>query len=472
MNNVTLRATIGLLGGLVLAACRVGPKHEVPEVRAEPAWVESAAAAPGAPDTRWWTAFADPVLDSLVDRALANNHDLKIATARLREARAQRAATAGQWDPQVEAGAGFSRGRASETTSGSRGGTSNLYDAGFDASWEIDLFGLRDRAIDAADANVGVATEARRDALVTLLGEVARNYVVLRGLQKQLTLTHDNLKAQQDTATLTHKGFDAGLRSGLDVARADALVATTAAAIPAFEGQMRTVMYTLSVLLGEAPGPLALELERTAPLPEPPAVVAAGLPSELLRRRPDIRRAERELARATAESGEAVAARYPRLVLGASLRQQSEKGGDLFDSASNVWSLGGSLTAPIFNGGTLKANAEAADARAEAARLTYERTVLSALAEVESALAVVSRERVRRETLDGAVQADRRAVTLATDLYSRGLSSFFEVLEAQQALFRVESSYADSATELAARTVALYKALGGGWQIEGDESGS
>ncbi len=445
--------------------CKVGPDYAKPDLVVPDEWTETRDAGPV--DEHWWQAFHDPKLDELVDRALKNNLDLGIATARVREARAVRAAIFGQWDPQVNASAGFTRGQTSSTTTSgafTSNAPRNLFDAGFDARWEIDVFGQRDRALEAADADVDAAVENVHDAQVSLLGEVARNYVQVRGLQRQIALTQQNLTAQQDTAHLTQVRFGAGLSTDLDVARAQALAASTQADIPALEGRVRQLMHALSVLLGEAPGPLARELEAPTELPTPPETIAAGLPVDLMRRRPDVRRAERELARAVAVSGEATAELYPTFSLIGSFGQQSNKLESLFNADSNVWTLGGGVTAPIFNGGTLRANIEAADARAEQAELAYRRTVLSALAEVESAFSDVAKSRARHESLVASVDAYSRAVRLATELNQRGIASFFEVLDAQQQLFRTQSLEALSATDLTADTVALYKALGGGWE--------
>lgn len=467
LGNTMKHTRISLVLVTLLGACRVGPEHAVPDMTLPASWSEASISGPGSPETRWWSAFHDAELDTLVERAIAKNLDLEIARERVREARAVRAATTGQWEPQLDASGGYSRGRASKNTPQGRGtdGASDNFSAGFDASWEIDLFGRRDRAVEAADANVDAAIEGRRDALVTLLGDVARNYVELRGVQRQIALTKSNLATQTDTADLTRVRFNAGLSTDLDVARAEAQAATTRSAIPMLEAQARANIHALGVLLGDAPAALAKELEVVVALPEPPATIATGLPSELLRRRPDIRRAERELARATALTGAATADLFPRLSLGASIGQQAQRFSDMFDASSTAWSVGGSLFAPLLNGGTLRANVDAADARQRQAVLAYQKTVLQSLAEVENALSAVARERERLESLRAAVEADRRAIALSDDLYKRGLASFFEVLDAQRALFQTESTLATSATQLAAQTVALYKSLGGGWEV-------
>jgi multidrug efflux system outer membrane protein len=450
------------------SACRVGQDYAKPDVVVPDKWTETGDATPI--DAHWWQAFQDPKLDELVQRALRGNLDLGIAIARVREARAVRSATAGQYDPQVEGFAGATRGKSSATTGGpSSTSANNFFEAGFDARWEIDVFGRRDRALEAADAEVAAAVENVHDAQVTLLGEVARNYVEVRGLQRQIALTQQNLTAQADTAHLTEVRLGAGLGTELDLARAQALAASTRADIPALEARVRAAMHALSVLLGEAPGPLARELENVSELPAPPDTIAAGLPADLVRRRPDVRRAERELARAVALKGEATADLYPTFSLTGSIGKQTDHLSSIFDSDSTAWSLGAGLTAPIFNGGTLRANVEAADARAQQAELEYRRTVLSALAEVETAYSAVEKSRERHASLVASVEGYSNAVRLSTELNQRGIRSFFEVLDAQQQLFRTQSLEALSATDLTADTVALYKALGGGWDVQADD---
>jgi NodT family efflux transporter outer membrane factor (OMF) lipoprotein len=453
---------------LATAGCTVGEDYREPEVEVAAQWTEPHSVDAGPIEARWWQTFQDPKLDELVSRALAGSLELGIAEARVREARAIRASIAGQWDPQLDGRAGYSRAKQSETVGSGNFDSSaqDFFDVGFDARWEIDLFGMRERAIEAADANVDVTIEDQRDVQITLLGEVARTYLDLRGFQRQIVVTRANLEAQEETVRLTRARFDAGISNDLDLARAEALATATGADIPLLQARVRADMHALSVLLGEEPGPLARELEGLTDLPTLPTTIVTGLPADLLRRRPDVRRAERELARATAETGQATAALYPSFALVGSIGQQSSSFSSLFDAQSNAWSFGAGVTAPLLNGGTLRANLEAADARAEQARLVYRRTVLAALAEVESSLAAVDNARTRLSSLQSSVESSERAVRLATELNKKGIVSFFEVLVAQQQLFRTQSTEALSVTELATQTVALYKALGGGWDLE------
>lgn len=462
---------------LALGACRVGPDYEAPSVEVPAAWgPESAAADSAEPPERWWEGFQDPALDSLISRAVNANLDLALARARVREARALRDITAGASQPEVGARASASRSQASANTrQGSVTGSEprNLYDVGFDAIWELDLFGSIRHAVDAAEAGVEIAEEERRDALVSLLGEVAREYVELRGSQRQSAIMRANVEAQQQTLDLTRARFEAGLSTELDVSRSQALLANTQALIPNLEAATAGGIHRLSVLLGEPPRRLSAELADDAPVPEVGAALTnftAGLPSDLLRRRPDVRRAERELAQAAALTAEATADLYPKLTLGASVGLQSIHTGNLFESDSQTWSVGGSLFAPIFAGDRLRAAVRVQDARQEQALVRYQQTILGALEEVETSLVSLARERERRAALGRALAASRRALELANDLHLRGLADFFEVLDAQRSQLLTESELARSDTALASDTVALYKSLGGGWESLDEEA--
>lgn len=469
--------------GVILFAggCTVGPNYQRPDLPTPSGWKE---AEQGGIDTRpaeltrWWTSFNDPLLDSLVERAIQSNLDLRLAEARIREARASRAVTAaGAW-PTVDTSGSYTRVRTSQNALAfpSFGGgpapsldkllEHNLYQTGFDASWEIDVFGGVRRSVEAADANIDASIENRRDTLVTLLGEVAQNYIDLRGSQRQLTVTRDNLKAEQETLDLTRVRFQAGLVSDLDVARAEAEVNTTASQIPRLESSLKQDAYQLDVLLGLEPGSLWAELSNEAPIPGLPPKVLIGLPSDLLRRRPDIRRAERQLAAATAQIGAATADLFPKFSLTGAAGLESFSASDWFSRDSRFWSVGPTITWPVFDAGKIRANIEVKNAQQEQALTQYEKAVLTAFQDVETSLVNYSNEQVRRQSLVSAVAADRRATQMANELYIRGLSDFLNVLDAQRALFVVESALAQSDATMASNLVALYKALGGGWEIK------
>ncbi len=464
--QVLLAAFLGMIG-----ACHATPARTAPGISFPAGWsAASGAGTASEPPVRWWQGFADAELDSLVERAVAANLDLALARARILEARALRDVAAGARLPELDARAAYTRSQLSgNTRQGSITGAQprNLFDVGFDARWEIDHFGTNRNAVMAAEAGLAAAEEGRRDALVSLLGEIAREYVELRGSQQEIALTRANAEAQRQTLALTRARFQAGLATDLDVARAQALVSGTEAQVPSFQVQVSSGVHRLSVLLGEAPGRLESELGEEKPLPRAgPALegLAAGVPSDLLRRRPDIRRAERELAGAAALTAQATADLYPKLSLGASAGLQSAHSGDLLESGSKTWSIGPSLLATIFDGDRLRAMVRVQNARQEQALVRYRQTVLSAMEEVENALSAVARERERRKSLEEALAASRRALELANDLHLRGLVDFFEVLDAQRSQLLAETELARSETALSSQTVSLYKALGGGWE--------
>jgi NodT family efflux transporter outer membrane factor (OMF) lipoprotein len=465
---------------LLVAGCTVGPNYERPPVPVPPAWQEAqegGIAARSAEMARWWTAFDDALLNSLVERAVRSNLDLKLAEARIRETRAARAVTAaGAW-PEVDVSSSYSRSRFSEnahsSTSAGAGGSpssfggnleDDLFKTGFDASWEIDVFGGVRRSVEAADAAIEASVEDRRDVLVTLLGDVAGNYIDLRGFQRRLAVARANLKAQQDTLDLTRVRFQAGLSSDLEVAQAESQVKTTAAQIPSLESSVKQAAYRLDLLLGSEPGSLWSELRSEAPIPGLPPEVLVGLPSGLLRRRPDIRRAERELAAATARTGAAIADLFPKFFLTGAFGLQSISASDWFTGASRFWSVGPTVRWPVFDAGRIRANIEVRNAQQEQALRQYEKTMLTALQDVENALVNYAKEQQRYRSLEEAVAANRRAMAMSNELYIRGLADFLNVLEAQRSLYFSEAELAVSESRMAANLVALYKALGGGWE--------
>jgi NodT family efflux transporter outer membrane factor (OMF) lipoprotein len=333
----------------------VGPNYRASQAPVPATWSEAQPAGAEAREAeiaQWWTTFKDPMLESLVARAVQSNWDLRTAAGRLREARALRGVAAADLWPTINTSGSYTRQRASENaiplslgapSSGAPGGSTSflqglkleqdLFQTGFDASWEIDLFGGVRRSIEAADADLAASQEALRDTLVSLLAEVARNYVEVRGLQRRLAIAQENLPSQLDTLALTRARFDAGLTSELDVAQAASQLATTQSQIPPLETSLKQGIHRLGVLIGQAPGALLTELSTSAPIPMGPSEVPMGLPAELLRRRPDLRQAERQLAAATARIGVAVADLYPKLSLTGSLGLESLKLADLAQGA-------------------------------------------------------------------------------------------------------------------------------------------
>jgi len=424
----------------------------------------------------WWTGFHDPVLDDLVGRAIDGNLDPKIAAARVREARAARGIAASAALPQVGVNGQMSRSEVSNAvppfkhaTGGSSpfgARTQNVFEAGFDAGWELDVFGGVRRDVEAAVAQVQAAEEGRRDVLVTLLADVARNYSELRGMQRQLEILQATMRSQQDTRDIARARFDAGLGTALDLERAEGLLAATTSREPEIERLERRAVYRLGVLLGEEPGAAASALATPKALPPQPPDLPDIVPSELLFRRPDLRRAERDVAAATARQGVARADLFPRFSIAGNFGRRSQDASDLGASGSQFWFLVAGVRLPILSGGRIRANIQVQDARQEQTVRQYEKAVLTAVEEVENALSARIREQRRLEALRASVAANRRALDLATDRYTGGLENFLSVLDAQRALYDAEDGLAQSETSAMVSLIAVYKALGGGWALD------
>lgn len=463
---------VGVICAIVAVAtagCIVGPNYRTPELETPKQWAEERAA-PAAMDeatlVSWWQVFDDPVLNDLIARSVESNYDLQAATARVREARALHQAAISAFFPTVDTSTFATRNRRSRNSLNFpvEQLDTDLYDAEFDASWELDLFGGKERSAEAALADVQAAVENRRDVLVSLTAEVARNYVELRGFQQRLATAEDNLGAQQEAVEITEARFHGGLSSELDAIQARALLAGIRAEIPQLETSIRQAIYRLGVLVGGEPEALADELGPPAAIPAAPPSVPAGLPSELLRRRPDIRRSERQLAAATARIGVQTAELFPKLTLTGTAGLQSLSASDLFTAGSRYWTAGPTLSWRVFDAGRIRAGIEAAKARTEQAAAGYAQTVYGALQEVEAALVEYANERVRYGALADAVTQNRQAVDLGNELYTRGLGDFLSVLVAERALYVSEDDLVASQANVSAAVVALYKALGGGWE--------
>jgi NodT family efflux transporter outer membrane factor (OMF) lipoprotein len=453
---------------LSLPGCTVGPDFTAPHSQVPVQWSSSPAtpcsAAEDAELASWWAVFQDATLTSLVERALASNLDLQLAAARIRQARAARGVAAAGFGPTLQAAAEFQRRRSSSEVRGSP--TVNQYQAGFDAGWEIDIFGAVRRAVEAADADIAAATESRRDLWVSLAGEVAVTYVDLRTLQRRIAIAQRNLDAQRHSVALTRQRFEAGFASRLDVVNAAAQAAATAAQVPLLEDAARQAIHAIGVLLGAEPGALTHELATEGTIPEALPSLAMGIPSELLRRRPDIRRAEAEIHAATARIGVASAELFPRLSIGGSVGVQANTPQNLWEPFSRFWSLGPSVSWPLFTMGRTRAAVEVQQALQEQSLIAYRQVVLSALREVEDALSAARSEQQRHDDLVVAVDSNRQAVELATALYTAGQADFLNVLGAQRALYAAEDALAQNRRALSAQHIALYKALGGGWRGE------
>lgn len=524
------RIALGVVCAAMAGGCMVGPNYRPPETQSPATWSgvqpELPTTQPAVTTTRpaevveWWKSLHDPVLDSLVERAMGSNLDLRLARARVAEARASRGVVAADLWPQVSLGGSYAY-RGGSRNAGPRledkqgiakqarnrvinsavqsalsgGGApdpgsavaqaitgavsqglqgdgptasrdQNLFQFGFDASWELDIFGGNRRAVEAAEADIAATEENLRDVQVTLLSEVALNYVQLRGYQRRLEIARRNIRIQQDTLELIETKFGAGFANRLEVAQARTQLAATQSQVPALRSAIRQTIFQISVLLAQSPGALLAELEQEAPIPSVPPEVPVGLPSDLLRRRPDIRSAERLVAAANARVGEATADLFPQFSLTGNIGPQSRTTRHLLDRQSLAWSVGPGVTWPVFDGWRIRSNIRVQDARYEQALVTYEQTVLIAFQEVENALTAYTDEQIRRESLLEAVEASQQSTSLSYELYDRGWKDFLNVLESQRALYSSQDELAQSETAVVTNLISLYKALGGGWSPE------
>ncbi len=480
---------------LVLSGCTLGPNFSAPASRAPDAWSatpsKQAASVPvTAPiDPAWWNLFSDPELTKLEERVAAQNLDVQVATVRLAELRAQLGIVASSALPTLESDASYQRlkasnngafaglstiaagagasGQTNATVGGVKGatiGAIDIYQAGFDASWEIDLWGRVRRSVEAAGANVTQSEETRRDTLLSSLAEVARDYLQLRGTQTRLQIARDNVKSAQQSLDVTRQRAEGGVTTDLDVANASAQVNSFAALIPSLEQQERQFVNALSFLLGQPPQALSGELDAPRTVPPVPPRVPIGLPSELALRRPDVRAALAQLHAATATIGVAEADFYPSFTLTGSVGLQALQPWQMFDLASLLYAVGPSVSIPIFEGGRLKSTLALRQDQEKEAAISYEKTVLNAWHEVDNALSAYDAEQRRRDQLVKAVAENQRALSLAQERYAQGVSDFLEVLNAQRELLATQQLLADSTTTIDTDLVAIYKALGGGWE--------
>jgi len=456
-----LRARLLALWLAVCPGCAVGPDYQRPELPTPPVWSARAGQPLDSADATaalaaWWERFGDAKLSELVERAARESVELRLADAQVRELLALRGVAGGALGPEVEA-----RGEASWNT----GDAPDSSLAALTLLWQLDVFGGLRRGLEAANADADAAAENRRAVLLALVGSVATTYVELRGLDRRLDTVRLNLAAQQETRALTEAQLRAGLASDLDVSRSRALVSVTEAQIPPLENARVAARNRIAVLLGAAPGSLDAELDDTAaPIPHAPAELVVGVPADLLRRRPDLARAERELAAATARIGEATAEMYPRFTLVGSVGLRSEDIAKLVTGGGEFASIGPSITWPVFASGRIRANVRATDARQEQALARYELALLNALEETENSFDRHAREQLRRRSLEAAVESNREAVELARQLYANGLGGFLDVLIAERSLLETESQLVDSETAVSTSLVQVYVALGGGWQ--------
>lgn len=447
---------------LLLSGCLAGPNFKPPQPQLPPSWSNANPEPTGAEIpadlSHWWTVFNDPLLLSLIERALAANLDLRQAELRIRQARSALTLTNAGRGPTVDLSAAARRGKSPGSES------ANLFQAGFDAGWELDLFGGLRRGVEAADADLQVAEESRRHLQVSLAAEVAKSYLNVRGLQEQLEIARKNLATRIHSGELVQQRFAAGFSGGLDTARAQAALATAAAQIPPLEAALQQTIQGLAILLAAEPGTLFAELiPSAAALPTMTLAPPLGVPAELLRRRPDIRRAEAQIHAATARIGVAEADLFPKVTLSGSLGVQDQELGNLLSWGQRMWSVGPAVNWRLFDLGRVRAGIALQENLQEQTALAYQQTILQALLEVENALVAANQEQRHRHSLQTAVAANRQTLELSTRLYTGGQIDYLAVLDAQRSLAASEDALAQSNKASATHLVALYKALGGGW---------
>jgi len=465
------------LGILIVAgamsACAVGPDYQAPELPVPDQWHSQPAngfrveAADSPTLASWWTGFQDPALDSLIHRAIDQNRSVRQAVASVVEARARRRISGAGFLPNIGASAGGSRSDSgSSIVDGFAVDTSReTYDAGVDASWEIDVFGGQRRSFESATAALAATEADLRDVMVTLLGDVALTYIEVRTTQSRLTFAERNLASQKDVLDIADWRAAAGLATVLEVEQAKASYAQTRAQIPSLLSNLEAAFNRLAVLTGQQPGSLQSELRERKALPTVPAEFVSSVPADVMRRRPDIRSAERRLAAQTAEVGVATAALYPSLSLSGSIGVTSSTASDLFSGGLHSNRYGVGISVPIFNGGALRENIKVQNAAVDQALANYEATVLAVYEEVENGLTQWVNEQRRHEALVEAVASSRIARELALVQYNSGLVDFETVLNADRQLISTEDSLAVSDGEIASNLVRLYKAFGGGWSV-------
>lgn len=457
----------------------VGPNYVPPEDDVPGTWEASAGGGKSGVERsaaleEWWEGFNDSTLNKLIARAGKENRSLKIAVARVVEARGARGVEASALFPAVAGSGAYERSRSSESIGVPVvQNPQNLFSTGFDAGWEIDVFGGIRRSIEAADATIGGEAEFYRDVMISLYAEVALNYIEIRTLEQRLYLAQQNVVIQQESVEITRNRFDAGLAPEIDPSQAESNLYSTEAVIPQLEDQLTAARNRLAVLLGGYPGVVDEYLGKytgvpmkEVPIPSPPQNFGYGLPADLLRARPDIRQAERTLAAQTALIGVAVAELYPRFSLFGNFGFVSIEASDWFDSPSRSWGFGPSFSWEIFTAGRVRNFIKQRDAQTEQALYGYENTVLEAVAEVETAMVSIVKEKQRFLKLQAAEASTEKTVSLITSNYTAGLVDFQNVLDAQRTLFTDQDAAASSEGTVAANYVTLFKALGGGAPAE------
>jgi NodT family efflux transporter outer membrane factor (OMF) lipoprotein len=479
---VRVLRTIG--AGLALASCAAGPNYHTP-IADEPAnfaatvsgVAATSAAAPAAPIdlATWWEALNDAELNSLVERAVKSNLDLEIALDRLQQARTYEAVVAGAALPTVDAGAAAGRGTGTDLSKGRADQVLRSADtssgikqintlAGFSAMWELDLFGKFRREIEAARDDTQAARAARADVLIAVIADVVRAYVDLRGFQVRAGVLHKASDLLRESLRIVNIRYERGITNELDVALATRELASVESQIAPMDAQVNAAQYALAVLTGEYPEQMIEELSKPDLIPTMPQPAAPGVPLDLLKRRPDIQEAERELAAATARIGVATASLFPEVSLSAAIGTQGQGWGTSPAVGKHIWSFGPGAVWPLLDFGALDAQVDIASVAAHASLVNYRKTILNAVREVDTSLDAYEAEQARMDELGAAMVAGQRAVDLSNARYDRGLTDFLNVVDAERQFYDLQLQYADAQVAQGEQFVQLYKNLGGGWE--------
>lgn len=472
-----LRSVLGMI--IFVAGCTVGPDYTKPKLELPQRWKQQQQKTTDSMPVElkdWWTTLNDPILEGLIEQSAGANLDLREAWFRIEESRALRDFSSGRYAPQVDAAASYMRSRDTRNGAASIPGVSddqiNSHSVGFDSAWEIDLFGGIKRSVESSQAALEASVDNYHDVMITLYAEVARNYVEMRAIQSRLRYAQQNIDSQRETLKLTEDRFNAGISPELDVTQAKLNLANTESEVPYLRLAEIQAINRIAVLLGQFPQSFKAQLRAVKPIPTPSEQIPAGLPADLLRRRPDIRRAERELAAQTAGIGVATADLYPSFSLTGTFHLKAESPSDMTDMSSRAYSFGPGLRWNIFSGNRVRNNIKIAEARTEQAAVRYERAVLSAVEEVEAALTAYMQEHERRNALDRSTAASKKAVELVESLYRNELTDFQNVLDMQRTLFLQQDKLAASRGQVVLSLIRIYKAIGGGWSPEALEQAS
>lgn len=448
----------------LMAACvAVGPDYQKPIVIAPKSW-NSQASTTAPVLAEWWKNLNDPVLNQLIAEGISGSPDVATAKAKIRQARANFASAGGALYPSLDGSGSYTRSDSSAST------VSNQSSFSFKTQWELDLFGGNRRGVEAAYYNVESANEQLRAALVTLIGDIATNYAQLRGVQASIAIAQRNSASQERTVTLTRNQLEAGHISQVDLLSAQTQAASTQSQVPGLRINYANYLNNLTVLTGRSAIVLAASLDKSGPVPNVPRKVSAGLPAEVLFNRPDLRAAEREYASSTASIGQKQAALYPSISLTGNISTGGSSLGDLAKLSTIGWSFGPTLSVPIFNGGKLNADVDAAKAARDQSFIAYRKAILTALSEVENASVALNQNRVRAAQLQKIVSNSRKINELTLEQFKAGNKSFIDILNAQRDLLSSETNLSQVRTELVVNYIALQKALGGGWNGQLDVS--